>query len=394
MAVSDGTMLGGVGPNSGEITAYSTFPSATFSIATVGGKTRFKADGTAGGFGNQLSLTISNGASQVPSATYRWVVGELYITGTMSVGESLLTLTFDRSSPSLDLKRDYVSSTTFKLNLEGNQSLSAFGMNTALKFRLQTDGTRIKLWVNGVLEIDAADATEINAWTVILQNNNANSIAYLSDIFAVEHSDETARPGTTVTRHTFMNPDGAGATEEFGTQADCSDGLGVYTLWDDWASGAHDSATTANVCCGGSAQTQLSTMSNPGAISDLTNTVLNIRGAGLANVAIKTVETHTRLEHGGNNIEVENLNLNTAVFFIYATAFASKPGGGSWTQAALDGLEAGIRSVNTNGANDGWTAIGAEVLSIDSDPPGLQELGVVGEGQQEPIRELVEVVAY
>ncbi|KKL18610.1 hypothetical protein LCGC14_2473840, partial [marine sediment metagenome] len=40
-----------------------------------------------------------------------------------------------------------------------------------------------------------------------------------------------------------------------------------------------------------------------------------------------------------------------------------------WTQAAFDGLEAGLRSVSTNGANDAWTAIGAEVISIDSDTP-------------------------
>ncbi|KKK73796.1 hypothetical protein LCGC14_2890240, partial [marine sediment metagenome] len=137
-------------------------------------------------------------------------------------------------------------------------------MNTALKLRVQTDGgTRVKLWVDGSLEIDVANVNQITQWTFRIHNNNANSLAHLSDMFYVEHSSDQARPGTTVTRHTFMNPDGIGGTEEMGSIADCSNGLGVYTFWDDWASGGDDGDTTANVCCGGVTQTQLSTMSNP-----------------------------------------------------------------------------------------------------------------------------------
>jgi len=111
VAVSDGTLIGGVGPNSGEIMAYNTSVPGTISIATVGGKTRFKADGTDG---SSFSFGVDDTVTRGPSAIYRWGVAEIYITGTMSVGESLTTMAFGAGP--LTVNRDYVSSTTFKLN--------------------------------------------------------------------------------------------------------------------------------------------------------------------------------------------------------------------------------------------------------------------------------------
>ena len=86
----------------------------------------------------------------------------------------------------------------------------------------------------------------------------------------------------------------------------------------------------------------------------------------------KTVTTFARLEDAsGNSQEVQNFNFASTTYGGFSSAFNLPPDAGAWTQTQVDGLGAGLRSINTNTGNPNVSALAVELFTCGTDPPAV-----------------------
>lgn len=327
-------------------------------------------------------------AVEVTPLAYTWACLEkVRLAGAMSAGDDnkFFSTGMSGADPHLNLEMHQLSDTSHYVlrltdgltdrDLKG-EGLKLLAVDTYYSIRIQMEatGNRVKVWIDGTLDMDVDFGRDPRItfelfW--LYQTSLGGSQKVRVSNVVLSHSDTKGdRPGTNVTggEAGAKYPDGDMVTGTYGPQSDCALTTGTWTLWDDWASGAADDATTFNCEQGGSTGKIISTFDNV-TVSNVIGIVVRARAA--AN-DVKTVETHVVIrDTSANELEIQNGNLGSAAWrtFDIGGAFPLAPlaGGTAWTQTLLDNIGAGVRSVDTNGANDHWTAIFIEAFGIDED---------------------------
>ena len=166
------TFFGG-GSEINDLLAYTEPGSVTTGFSVVAtpapsqGTYRFKATGTTAAV--LITHSALGNLDNVPSLTYRWQSQrDFRLEGTLNAAQEVRFAQFQTSGPNLlRFYWVYVSSTTYKLRIKNNvdttlgtttSTYTAGGSPEDIDIRLQTDGTTLKLWVNGTLEISVASA--------------------------------------------------------------------------------------------------------------------------------------------------------------------------------------------------------------------------------------------
>jgi len=161
-----------------------------------------------------------------------------------------------------------------------------------------------------------------------------------------------------------LDPDGDNESADYGDQATCGDGSGTFS---DWILFGHAPLTTIWLCeLGGEAGQETSTFENLSVLT--TPKLVASRALGGSSILSKTVETHHRMIQGGLLAEQENVNLTYNDWRGYHAMWPTAPDTGAWSAAKVNVLNVGIRSVDTNGANDKWAAYCLEVFDLQDAP--------------------------
>ncbi len=328
-----------------------------------------------------LAFEVGPGGAAVTPLGFEWPVIEAHrVEGTLSAAgseEHVCRFDMDGGGGSCILKFDPLSSGTFRhhlLQVGGNDDFgSTFDTSTNYSLRFQFDGTNIKLWVNGVLDITIASSDKPTRFFHSGSTLPSGVKQYWCGLCWRGSNDEADRPNTTLTIE-GLNPASDNETADYGDQADCiTDGVGQWQDWDD--DGADDSDTSIYLCeLGGANGIETSELDN---LTMTTPKLVVVRQLGADNVGGKTVSTWCRILDGDgtpNVIEIQHTNIGSLSFRGFSRAFPTAPDGGAWTQAEVNDLKAGIRTVDSNGSNDHWAMMRVEVFDLGDDPPSVIEL--------------------
>lgn len=378
-----------MGPAIKDVLAYAFSARVGFSIGDVGdgfpapsqGNYRVKATGT-----SPAEVFVSPRGANAFTHTYRWIViREFRLDGTLNPGQSVCFAQLSSTIRFL-LYWDYNDASSYKVRLYDGGGAATVGISASsyssdvaedISIRAQTDGSRIKIWINGVLEIDEAFAFDFANGGIKLINDTlaANQDMYWDNMSGWDSDSEADRCGVD-SKNWYLPIAGDGTSDTYGDESTCDSADGIWTKWDDWnGEGTADDGATLNCGYFENAGQEMSVLTNV-TITDPANAGLMVRPRGAATAASKTVATWTRIEHEDDIVndflEIENSNLTATSYVDFAVGFDAPPDGGAdWSQDDFDSLRIGIRTVDTNGASDLWTAIGPEVISIDDDPPAL-----------------------
>ncbi len=375
------TFRGGSGEIN-DILAYASSAATGFSVvstpAPAQGTYRIKATGTTSA---NISMIINKG--HLFTDTYRWQCQRDYrLAGTLNAAQEVKCMLFGASNRFVGYWV-YESASSYKFRLKDDIAPATHGTSSStytaggspedIDLRIQTDGSRVKLWINGVLEIDAATTYELAAGYMVYYNTTlaASQDMYWGASGAWESSSEADRPGFAVKKW-YMPLAGDGSSASFENDDACEeDGSGGYIEWDDWNSaGVVDDDTTFNQLCGAHVGLEISTLTNV-TITDPENAGVVVRARLRAILGSKTVDTYFRIEDGTDNVEIQNDNLSSTSYLIKAAAFDGPPDAGAdWSQGDFDNLRAGMRkAIGSGDDNLRVTALGVEVISVDDDPP-------------------------
>lgn len=373
------TARGVFGPELADPGAYITTMPPGFSIvstpAPAHGTYRLKATGTTSDV--FVETGVVNGAYTL---AYRWIcLREFRLSGTLNAGQEVHFLRLS-DQLAFSLSWAYATSSTYSIKLYDDRfgghvligtSGGTFGTAADHSLRAQTDGSRFKLWVDGVLEIDVSYALNLNGGHCAYHNDvlAAGQDMYWSGMYGRESVSESERPDVNVKQYA-LHPDGDGSSALWADET-CSGSGGTYTKWDDWVSGgAADDATSFNCGVSGFSGSEISTLATA-TISNPANAAVAHRARGAANVASKTVNVWPRIEDGvGNNQEGSIVNLGDTTWKPRLNyRFTTAPDGGGWTQAKFDDLRAGVKHPPGNSAHAEFTALAIEIATAGDDPP-------------------------
>jgi hypothetical protein len=385
------TFVNGFGPFNNQIsslleTTGTSFPtgwSAPSSPSPPHGTYWIKVDATA-----SVDLDFGESVDAVSSDGYDWLcIRGFRLNGILSSGEDGVFITVVTTSLSPIGLRWVYSSSTDKWKIQivrsaGTGSETALGTgttefstDTTYNIRLEFSGAAIKLWVNGSLELSVAYTGNINNRRLRVHSDlNTGQAYFLNRVALYTSSAENDRPGTNV-ESDYLTFSGDTSEDDYATEADCSVGASgdaTYTKWDDWESGAPDDGTTFN-CGAGEDWSQLSALNTHTVDGVVSGVVYRIWYA--ANAASKTVDNWARLGDGTNTVEVQLPNIDSEDYRSRIRVFDTAPDGGAWVQADIDNLEAGHRVVDANNAVAHISAVAAEVIAVDDDPPSLLRTG-------------------
>lgn len=393
------TFESGFSAEGGSVQPYNTvdsvFSATTgWSVGTVGGRAALSAADTVTANWN---LAPGNSGGALGATEFYMHSFGLRVSGTLPSAGTVKGGVQIHSSGNLYVGIVGVDATTFNLRLSSTTTggvnygtgTTALTVDTWYDIRTLLDnaGNAVTVWIDDTLEIDeAAFAVEPNNAYFLLQGANSTGMTwhFSTGICMRSTEGETERPQRQPGA-LFLSPASDHDSTTFGNDdVACNDGAGTYTDWDDWASGNHDSTTTMVVECGGNNGIEISTLST--ATIDTTLTVHGgcVATASKANASGKSVATYQVLEDITTNTRAEGLahNLSGTNFQLNRTRFTSPPAG-SWSDyvngttfnhaSATKTLGAGIRSVDTNGANDDHTALCVELFMWNADPPEAPE---------------------
>lgn len=304
--------------------------------------------------------------------------------GGVSIGHFLSWVTSTVGPPS----KAQIRFSTF--GVTHGTTTTEYNVGDTVVIRIETNGTRVKVWVDGTLEFDVADASY---WSrLFLTNPSHSSYEHLWWLGAQHEGTSGAdRPDASVEVGLCFPTGNYGGVNDYGGEAgggeDCTDNtIGDQALWNDYNGGlgsTHDGAATYNCLLGGTAGKEISVMSGVA----VTRTPQGVTGRSLANsnAAAKTVVTFTVVkadDGGASESEAQNVNISWNTVWRGIGRVFGNPPVGAWSDyvdpagnfnglaagGSLYKLALGVRSPNTNNANDLHTAIFFEVGSLGSDP--------------------------
>lgn len=309
--------------------------------------------------------------------TYVWLcIRAFRLSGTLGIGQDQPFVTIPRDPfGTFNFHWVYASASTYNVRVTATggfdeTSGTAYSVDTNLAIRVQWDGTDLKVWINGVLEVDAAEATYPDDARLTLGDPVAatGQEHYWSGIALTHSNSEADRPGTNVDADLLPLSGNMAAEDEYGDDGDCTTDDATYT---DAQLDGSDQVDTATYWCGRAAGA-LKQMAETTTVTPAEELWLGLmwRGACAAFVGSKTADTYARIHDGTNAAEKQNNNITSTDWTGRIHAFPTAPDGGAWTQTDIDNLKCGVRTVGTNDDNDFWAAMAPEFFSIDSDPPG------------------------
>ncbi len=306
---------------------------------------------------------------------------DLVVEGTMSFGTPLRFITFGSGADLFTLEINPTDADTWGIRVSTTTSRTflADGSTTTLtknakhSIRVELNGSTMKVWVDGGLEINATWTNRIttNAFSFTGVDLSGDLVLYWSRIY-LSHSDSgTDRPNTDVECKRADGTSDWGTEQDFGDNADCT---GTDAVYGDVALDGSDQRDTSIYWCilGGNGGNQMME------VTDLTFTgdpeLVVVKCLQRANVGSKTVATSARISDGTNATNKSNSNLSTTGWRCSVRAFQVAPDGTTaWQDFTFSGLKIGGNDVNTNGANSEWAVEFAEVFSTGDDPEVITE---------------------
>jgi hypothetical protein len=341
------------------------------------------------------------GALGADIGTYQWfTLPQFRWTGTLSASDEVKFL-FSHNSITTGyyLKAVQESGDTYKIELWEQSLFSDTKRGTsnstytagstpddiAVRIQTKTDVDHVKVELNGIIEIDVDTALPASGqWTgaiLGLEGNGTSQFVYFTHP-AIWRGDSLAdRPDTDVEVY-LIHPNGDGKSDEYGSDSDCSDASGTST---DWLLSS-DAPNTASYLCeqGAAAGKEFSTLGTAAITSGKVLSGVVWRGYGQANTSGKTVDTYGMIRDDAatpNESEGQLSNLGNATWRGRVAVFVLPPDGdANWDDfissnvfnhaSASEHLEIGVRSVDTNEANDEWAAGVIEMVVVSDDPGG------------------------
>lgn len=363
-------------------------------IITIGATKYFAWTGTA--TDGEYRVTQVNRNLIAIDKTFRWgCVKAFRFTGTFgSVGDRVevfrigdtirmrffLLCTTDTSHYKWEVREG----TTGDGNLIGTGSTEFVVGNTFRPLRLETDGTTVTLEVDNSQEFAATNATEIQTSAIALvvsANLQNGQTVTIHNVQICQSDTGTDRPDPDGMTGGTITLTGDKVSSEYGIVGNpsCTDGAGTYTEVNDWETGDADDATTGNCMAGGAAGREVSELSDP-TTTDLYG--VQVWSRATASIAGKTVAWDIILEDTAGNIRsIAQDNLAVDSWRNSGSGgYGSGPNITGWTQAVLHDSGVGVRSPDTNGANDHHTAIMVEWLGIGAAPDVAAERPVAHSG--------------
>lgn len=374
-----GNPRSGFGPAINDIEAYDRGGSggAAWSITGSEGSYALHHDDTAGNHKTVMIATLM--ITTALTATYRWLCLALFNwTGTLTTNNVFEFLAFVTSSGTRYLRAQATSTTAYEVALysSGGSELVAyagsFTAGTDYSIRIETNGSTLKVWMDGSLLLTyATSETLTGPMDAVTRQDGLSSgeSAEWAGGYLRESSSEDDRPGVNVAAYR-IDPTGDDTSSYYGDEGTCGDGSGTYDDWNDWDAGGTADDDTAFICgVGGDNGTELSSMSTE-TISNVGNCVVVQVTREKVNVGSKTVDIYYRIEDASANSQEINTDIGFATAWSpIRVTFDVAPDGGTWTQGDIDALLMGVRTVDTNGANDMHTAMAGEIVTCDDDPP-------------------------
>lgn len=304
---------------------------------------------------------------------YVWLCARgIRVRGTISSGDPtaiLIRVQVTAGGTSFFIRRDRVSDSSYKFTADqgafSETGSEVVNTDTTANIRAQWDGTNFRLWVNGVLDIQAAYTSKPVRTQIDLYPPDSSQQHYFSRGLLCMSDSESDRPNTSVEMGMLQGNDNWASEQDYGDQADCTGADGVYG---DTTLDGSDQVDTSVYWCeeGGAAGQQMNEMET----DTFTGTIVFAKWCAVqtTNVAAKTVDTNARLSDGTTAIEKANANLSSTDWVSRHKRFPDPPGGGTW-ESDIASLKCGVSSPNTNGANDHLAALMLEVYAVGNDPP-------------------------
>ena len=355
--------ISGVGPfqaNTDEPYRYlspATLGDDGITIVTIGGKDHFHWDGTATTATHRLTERISASVNK----TYRWgCVEQFRIQASFgSVGNEVeicrignlrlyLVCSTDTSHYKWRIKEALPGPTIATGSTE-----YAIG-TTFHAIRLETDGSTVTLHVDSTQEIAVTDSNEIangNFALVVSSLLQDGQTVDIHNIQICQSNDRGDRPDHQDMTGGIITLTGDKVSAQYGVvgSPSCTDGAGSEAEWDDWETGDADDDTNLYG--------------------------LEVWSRGRASLANKTISWDIIMEDAAGNIRsVAQSNLLNNWKNAGNAGFGDGPNITGWTSLVLNDSGVGVRSPNTNGANDEHTAILAEWFGIGGDAPPVAAL--------------------
>ena len=259
-------------------------------------------------------------------------------------------------------------------------SESVYTSGTELTLLMEWNGTNIKVWINGRLEITYADTWQ-PLHDRIITSGNVNittPVRLWRGAMLCDSNSESDRPGTLV-EVIQMDPNANGTDAEWGSHTDCTASTsGDYTYWDDYTSGGTPNENTDYNCGEGNTDVEeTSHLTAPSFTSGHTIDGVKYYCWAKANIADKFVPIYSRLRSSSSVSDISLGYLTTTAWVARREIYDTPPGGTTWA-SELAALEAGITrgSLADDEANIHVTALALEMFAVDNQPPRLFDEGL------------------
>ncbi len=304
------------------------------------------------------------------------------LTGTLGSGD---TETFagggTTGASSWRWRWDYSSSTdkyTISVAYGAAARVTSGELTTGIDYEIRSvwDGTNVELWIDGVSQGTGAETNMPDnravSFGALITGMAVGQDHYMSNFGMWDYPNVSDRPASAVKQYR-LDPNDDYDSTLFGNQVTClGGGDATFADWDDYAGGGANDGNTTFVCArGGDGGVELSELSTA-TVADVGNMMAIVRMQPKAVLGSKTFTSWLQIHDGANSQELQNANIGTTTYTRPQSAvFATNPNSGVWTQPGVNGLKAGVRTVNTNDDSAYFTALGVEVISVGDDPPSV-----------------------
>ena len=253
---------------------------------------------------------------------------------------------------------------------------TSIAVGDTITIMVEFNGTNVKLWINndgsGTPELTVTSTIKPNAKTVSLGNASDGNTPFHDFSGVVWHmsdSEGDKRDPTGIEVHMLE-----GTSD--GTDGDySSDDANAAVFGDVDLDGSDQVDDTPHwLILGANAGAQSADTTDPAESGVVIGA--NMRFVHRTNLVTKTVDTYIVVRDNTNSEEIQLANIDSTTFIGHVIRMPLAPDSGAWSAYDLANVELGVRSVDTNTANDYMAGILLEVASAALSPgvagPSLQ----------------------
>lgn len=313
-------------------------------------------------------------------SSYFYACFKFSLNGSVPAGATSFYYGLGMSSIVGALQYVQVSSSTFNIrarDITGSTDIgtgsTAYSTDTELIIRTEFDGSTLKVWVNGSLEIDASYSK-----TLSLKNLTGvrppSGMTHYYCTGAVFSADSTAdRPDADV-RFQEILPNAEQTSpaneNEYGDEAD---GLSNDAQVSDVLLDGSDLVATANYIVGNSTVTREQMWEFPDTYTPTTGytpEAIVMREAVRTTQTNKTVNHKTRLRNGSTDLlEVAMTNVTSTIWAGRVLVFHETADGSVWSEAEVDAMRLGVGHTNANDKSFYCAGQVFEIVETKDDAP-------------------------